>query len=265
MGMDIYAKASNTPGKPEFVTSCIPKPIDNTHCESSFQFANSDNCMREITLYLPLYSKVKSIEIGLEESADVAEPHAYATDLPVVFYGSSITQGACSSRPGNSYPAILSRLLDCDFLNLGFSGNAHGEAALAEYISKIPMSAFVLDYDYNAQSVQKLEDTHFNFYQIIRDTNPDLPIIMVSAPVSPPAILIVGEKRMEMSRIAVMESYIRAKRAGDNNVYFIDGESLLGDICAKDALLDRVHPTDLGFQSMANRVYPILRFVRYGI
>ena len=51
----------------------------------------------------------------------------------MVFYGSSITQGGCAQRPGNSYPAIVSMDRMTDFVCLGFSGNAHGEAKMAEY------------------------------------------------------------------------------------------------------------------------------------
>ena len=78
--------------------------------------------MREYTIHFPLYSEVVSLEIGLCDGSSLLPARDYRTQLPVVFYGSSITQGGCASRPGNSYDNIISRDLDCDHVNLGFSG-----------------------------------------------------------------------------------------------------------------------------------------------
>ena len=168
-------------------------------------------------------------------------------------------------RPGNCYTSILSRSLDFDMINLGFSGSAYGEQAIAEYIADIPMSAFVLDYDYNARSLDELINTHYAFYETVRKKNPDLPIIMMSAPVASPTRLVTPSKPLRSSRVVIMKSYIRAFDDGDKNVYFIDGESLLGDIEAKENLVDSVHPTDAGFKHMARRIYPVLKDVLYKV
>ena len=94
----------------------------------------------------------------------------YRDMKPVLYYGSSITQGGCCSRPGNTYQAVVSRRLNIDFVNLGFSGNARGERAMAEYVAAQPMSAFAFDYDHNAPSVEHLKNTHYDFYCIKRTT-----------------------------------------------------------------------------------------------
>ena len=113
-----------------------------------------DRKMREIQINFPLYSDVSDLLIGLQEDAKIEHGAEYKYKKPIVFYGSSITQGAAASRPGNSYEAIISRRLDTDYINLGFSGNARAEDAIAEYISNLDMSIFVYDYDHNAPTVE---------------------------------------------------------------------------------------------------------------
>ena len=60
----------------------------------------------------------------------------FRTAKPVVFYGTSITQGGCASRSGMSYQAILGRQLNLDFVNLGFSGNGKGEPVVAAWLRR---------------------------------------------------------------------------------------------------------------------------------
>lgn len=262
MGVDLYTRSPEDRQSPVFLTSIPPKLREDDSYEGIYRFRDPHREMREFTIHLPLYCKVKEVEIGVEQGAKLNPPQEYQNQRPVGFYGSSITQGACSSRPGNSYPAILSRMLDWDIRNLGFSGNAFGEPEVARYIGELDLGALVLDYDYNAPSEEHLRATHYRFYQIVREKQPNLPIVMLSAPVAPPTVAKVRDKRMDMARAIIMESYVRGKMAGDQNLYFVDGESLLGDLEAQDALLDEVHPNDLGFRQMAHRVYPILHHIQ---
>ena len=179
-----------------------------------------------------------------------AEGYRYA--CPVVYYGSSITQGGCASRPGNAYPAILSRMLDCDFVNLGFSGNAKGEAEMADYIAGLPMSVFVYDYDHNADT-SRLQRTHARMFGIIRERQPQLPVIMLSRP---QPYLDEGERAR---RRIIEETFQSALRAGDKNVYFIDGSSLLHRFGGDSGTVDRCHPNDLGFMCMADGIRETLQ------
>lgn len=265
MGFDMFSRPTGC-CVPMAYTSCFVPHLkeDGVSFEGVHKFFKEDEgTLRDIVINFPLYSAVESLYIGVSDKAQVLKADDYTISKPVVFYGSSITQGACSSRPGNCYSSILSRELDFDFINLGFSGNAYGDDVIAEYISNIDMSAFVLDYDYNARSEQELIDTHYKFYETVRIKNPNLPIIMMSAPLKAPTRIITWEKPMKISRVIIMESYIKGVRSGDNNLYFIDGESLLGSRNAQDSLVDSVHPSDVGFRNMADRVYPVLKGVLY--
>ncbi|MBQ1231493.1 MAG: hypothetical protein IIX73_03920, partial [Clostridia bacterium] len=163
-----------------------------------------------------------------------------------------ITHGVAASRPGNIYPLIISRTLDTNILNLGFSGNAKGEPEIAEYIAGLNMSAFVYDYDYNAPNVEHLEATHEAMFKIIRKANPELPIIMLSRPKAHLTDLEI--KRMEIIR----QTYDNARAAGDENVYFIAGTDLLTKDVWETALVDAAHPNDSGFLSMAKTLTSLL-------
>ena len=91
-------------------------------------------------------------------------PTPYVVEKPIVFYGSSITEGGCASRVTNAYPALLSKWLNADYINLGFSGSAKGEIPVAEFIAEQSMSAFVYDYDHNAPNPEHLAATHEAFF-----------------------------------------------------------------------------------------------------
>lgn len=206
----------------------------------------------EILINFPPYDGVESLQIGLDKGASVWEPTPYSIEKPVVFYGSSITQGGCASRPGNAYINHLNRRLNIPVINLGFSGSARGETLMAETIAGMDMSVFVMDYDHNAPNPEHLEKTHEPFFKIIREENPQLPIIMISRQ-SP-------EHKMTAVRKAIVyRTYENAVAAGDKNVYFIDGETLFGTEDRDACTVDGTHPNDIGFLRMADGIEPVLR------
>ena len=211
--------------------------------EASHALCGENECY---TLNFPLYDCVDKVYIALREGANITAAPEYTYKKPVVYYGSSITQGGCAARPGNAYPAIIGRKLDCDHINLGFSGNAKGEPEMAEYIADLDMSVFVMDYDHNAPNPEHLERTHYPFYKIIRDKNPSLPIIFVSSPPKRTD----QDKRVEI----ILKTYDRARKEGDENVYFIDGRHLFDGEMSDGCTVDGCHPTDLGFFRMAQNI-----------
>lgn len=234
-GFDLYADN-------EYVNTFLPSADMTEGYESKREFA--DKKMRDITINFPLYSQVSELYIGLDEDCVVEEAAPYVNEKPVVFYGSSITQGGCASRPGRCYEAILSRRFNLDYINLGFSGNAKAEDAMSDYIKGLSMSLFVYDYDFNAPDVDHLRATHEKMFKKIREAQPELPIIIMS---KPRAIL---DERDRERRAVIETTYQNALAAGDQNVYFLDGPTLM-KYCGNEGTVDRTHPTDFGFASMA--------------
>ncbi len=207
-----------------------------------------DGEMHEILIHFPLYSEVSDLYIGLKDGCEVLEATPYRTQLPVVYYGSSVTQGGCASTPGMSYQNILSRRFDCEQINLGFSGSAKGEQIMADYIAGLEMSIYVHDYDYNAPTNEHLEATHEKFFLTIREKHPDLPVIFAPRPHVVDSTF--GNYTGQRAAI-VKKTYDRAIARGDKNVYYVDNAALT-ELCGNQGTVDNTHPTDFGFMSMAN-------------
>ncbi|MBR4767430.1 MAG: hypothetical protein IK088_00455 [Lachnospiraceae bacterium] len=206
----------------------------------------------EVLINLPLYAGVKSIEIGFPKTAEIGAPAARYHD-PICFYGSSITQGCSASRPGTAYPNMVTRMLNTDCKNLGFSSSARGEKFVAEYIAGLKMSALVIDYDHNS-SLSELTERHYEFYQTVRKAQPDLPIILVSKP----CYLEEPTSDMNARRAVIEGTYKKAKEAGDNNIYFINGSEFFPKGLRELCTIDATHPNDLGMYYMGLAVYDVL-------
>lgn len=247
-GFDIYVDNI-------FFRAFIP-PANAENGYNSIQCFN-DRKLREITICFPLYNPVNEVHLGLQEDAVFKPASPYSVQKPVIFYGSSITQGGCASRPGNQYTAILSRKLDFDYRNLGFSGNAKAEDLMIEYLSNQEMSVLVMDYDHNAPNADHLRNTHEKLFLAVREKQPDLPVIMITKPNIAASLNYEGESER---REVIRKTYENAIARGDKNVYFIDGESFWADLddpCT--CTVDGCHPTDLGFFFMAKGIEPVLK------
>jgi len=237
MGFDLYDGT-------RYVKSFMPTVEPKKELESVIELG--DGTMREITVNFPLYSAVHELYIGLDEGAVLEAAAPYSNERPIVYYGSSITQGGCASRPGTCYQAHISRRFNADYINLGFSGNARAEDAMIDYIKGLDMGLFVYDYDHNAPTAEHLEATHEKMFLAVREASPSLPVIMMSRPKHRDNRTADEEHRMEIVRA----TYERARARGDKNVYFLDGNALTA-LCGNEGTVDNAHPTDFGFAAMA--------------
>ena len=207
--------------------------------------------IKNITINFPLYNDVSAVYISLEKGCRLEAPLPEKYETPVIYYGSSITQGGCASHPGNAYPNIISRRLGTNFKNFGFSAGCLAEEKMVEYLSTLDMSIFVYDYDHNSQTYQFLEKTHEAGYKKLRAVNPTVPIIMItSADISTDR-----EKRINVIRT----TYENALKAGDKNVYFINGDDIYAPVGKEYCTVDKCHPNDLGFFCMANAIGDVIK------
>ena len=240
-GFDLYEHKN---GIDQYLRSFVP-PCDMKDGYESVWHIGDGKALREYTIHFPLYNDVVSLSIGLRKDSIVTGGAAFSDYKPIVYYGSSITQGGCASRPGNAYSNMISARLNVDHINLGFSGAAKAEQNIAEYIARLPMSVFVCDYDHNAPTVEHLEKTHMVLYRTIRDHNPDLPIIFISKPDN----CLIDDHVQR--RNVVYQTYMKAFQENPLKAGFIDGYSLLGADYRDCCTVDSCHPNDAGFMRMA--------------
>ena len=213
---------------------------------------------REYILYLPLYNGVTSVEIGIPDSASLSKAGHWGPGerKPVVFYGTSITQGGCASRPGMVYTAILGRWLNYPVINLGFSGNGRMEPEMADLHAELDPSVYVLDCLPNMtpeETAVRIEP----FVRVLRGKHPATPIVLAEDRSYTNSFLVTANRiRNKEGRKALRQIYSRLKAAGDENLYYIDGEMQLGD--DNEGSVDGSHPTDLGFMRQAEVFYRVL-------
>lgn len=228
--------------------SICPDSIDRALNDKYIPFIGKKllSAKREKTVRVnfPLYTGCKELEIGIKEGCFIKPCNPYKNAFPIVFYGSSITQGACASRPGLDYASLVAERLGYDYFNFGLAGNCKGEKALGEYIGNTNASLYIFEYDHNAPTAEYLQQTHYAFYRTVRDRAKDTPIMFLSRPSAeyfPDA---------DVRRDIVKETYERAKKEGDNKVYFVDGRTLYGRKNRTVCTADTCHPNDIGFYRM---------------
>jgi lysophospholipase L1-like esterase len=217
---------------------------------------------REYLLHLPLYNGVSNVEIGITGGASIAAlPREQKTAKPIVFWGTSITQGGCASRPGMVHTAILGRRLDVPVINLGFSGNGKMEPEVAALIAEIDAAVYVMDCLPNCTADEVKERTA-PLVAILRKARPATPIVLVEDRTYADAFLIQSRKdRNSSARAALKAEYEKLVAAGERNLHYLRGDTLLG--ADGEDTVDGSHPTDLGFVRQAEAMESILAPLLY--
>ena len=254
-GMDLYARDPD--GKVRF-RSLVPVGQPEL-AKKAFEFViwgeGKAGVMQEYLLNLPTYNGFDSLEIGTNPEAKFGEVSPHKIAKPICFYGASITQGGCCTRPGNAYTAMLCREVDASQINLGFSGSGRGHIPMARAICELDLSCLVID-EPNAANPEFLANTHEKFFLYIRNEHPELPVIFMTKPYfRRHQDYLVNRERREVVR----RTYANAVARGDRKVWFVDGKSLFEGEGWDGCTVDGCHPNDLGFYRMYRAVLPTLR------
>lgn len=248
-GFDVYVGG-------KYISSLFSQNINTSSFEDIIDLGNCEE--KDIIIYFPYNAVIENIGLALDNEAFVVEGNDYEIRNPIVFYGSSITQGFCVSRPGNTFTAMLSRMLNFDYINLGFSGVCRGEEDMAEYLGSLNKSVFICGYDHNEQCLNDLKERHLPFYIKFREKDSNSPILFVSSPNS----ICKGEMMYPRMNV-VRETYEYAKSIGDKNVYFINGQTIYPDKLRFDCSADAIHPNDLGSYMISTKIYYTLKKILY--
>jgi hypothetical protein len=213
---------------------------------------------REFLLYLPLYNGVEELKIGVPASATIVPaPRRPEALKPVVFYGTSILQGGCASRPGMAYPAILGRRVGREHINLGFSGNAWSEPEIAQFLAELNPAVYVLDPLPNMKE-EWVVPRIGQLVRLLRQAHPKTPIVLVENVAYTEGEYVASRgERYKKSNARLREIYQQLRQAGDKNLFYVPAADLLGT--DGEGTVDGTHATDLGFMRMADAVEPALR------
>lgn len=206
---------------------------------------------REFKINLPLYDGIKYIEIGIDSTYYINAPQKNKKK-PIVFYGTSITQGGCASRPGMAFTNIISRELDVDCINYGFGGNGKMEKGVAEVIANIDASFYVIDCIGN-MTPEEIHQNMVPLVAILRSKKPEIPIVFVGSIIHDRTRFDPQYKKLiEQRNEAMREELDRLKKMVLPDIYHISCEGALGT--DHEATVDGVHLTDLGFKRFADHL-----------
>ena len=252
-GLDLYALVDD-----EWRHVCSAQPQGKT--SERKMIANMDPVEREYMLYLSLYDGVKSLEIGVDEGATLDQPAVDrpSREKPIVMYGTSILQGGCANRAGMAHTNIISRRLDREVINLGFSGNAFLDLEIAELMAQVESpSLFVLDYVPNS-TADKIRESGEAFFNILRKAHPDVPVILVERPIYPHSYLDQRSSAdIKARNEAQKELYLKLRKAGQKKIYYLEAEKILGK--DREGTVDGTHQTDLGAERYARAILPLIK------
>ncbi len=250
-GIDLYAYID---GKWRYVNTGRVKGKTNEYTLTN----SGGKVYREYLLNLPLYDGIDSLSIGVKSYADISLPeeHYLIDKKPVVYYGTSIAQGGCASRPGLAFTNILSRRLDRSFINMGFSGNGNCEISVGEAMCETDAALYVLDCNPNTEAKEVYERT-IALVTLLKQKRPDVPVLLVeslyfenifSEPVRSEPV----KKNIELRR-----AYNTLKKSGIKQLYYKKGDDLIGS--DHEGTVDGIHPNDLGMLRIAESLEPVIR------
>lgn len=253
-GVDLYA---HTGKEWQYVRTGFPS-------EKTTEYAlltKGDGIAREYLLNLPLYDGVASVEIGVDASAETGPPRVrYLLDKkPVVYYGTSIAQGGCASRPGMAFTSILARRLDRSFINFGFSGNGTIETSVGEAMTEVDAALYVIDCNANTKA-ELIYDRTLALVRMLKSRRQDTPVLLVEGFMNEsyyfnPAAGVndaIAQQQNELRR-----AYDTLRKSGVKGLYYHEGEGLIGR--DHEATVDGIHPNDIGMMRMADALFPVIR------
>jgi hypothetical protein len=250
-GLDLYVKHD---GKWKWLA--VGRPTQKLNESQLFTDLPSES--RDYLLYLPLYNPIHKVELGIPAPFEL-KPTPSRDKKPIVFYGTSITQGGCASRPGMCYTAILGRWLDAPVINLGFSGNGIMEPEVIDLLAELDPAIYVLDNmpNMDESAVNEREESAI---RRLRIAHPKTPIVLIDNMLYCDAFL--KESRMKsysyknMAQYAIYEKLIKE---GMLNLHYIKDDALIGT--DGEATVDGTHFTDLGYMRFSEKLVDPLRAI----
>ena len=214
---------------------------------------------KECVLYLPLFSELTALEIGVNEGAKIeALPNPFRHNIAV--FGSSYTHGHSASGAGLTWPAFLSRSTGLHLCSFGMSGNSKLQSYLGEEFAKTDAEALICD-AFSNPSIEQIKTRIRPFIEIIRKHKPDMPIIFINTIYRENRTFFPRSEEKEQSRIEYVEDIMATIVKEYKNVYFVNVPNQTGTDHITSA--DGIHPYSYGYHRWAQAIEkPILRILK---
>ena len=250
-GLDLY---THTERGWQYVNTALAK---DTASEFTL-LRNSKPVYREYLLNLPLYNCVTDLSIGVNQWAVMGRPSErwFLDKKPVVYYGSSIAQGASASRPGMAYTNLMARHLDRPFINLGFSGEGTFDESVGQAMSEIDAALYAIDCTPNSKK-EIIYDRAVAIVKQLKSRRPATPVLLIEGSYYDDVVFEEdGNSNIDAKRKELHRAYDTLIRAGIKGLYYKTGEGLTG--YDHEGTVDGVHPNDIGMQRFAERMQPVI-------
>jgi lysophospholipase L1-like esterase len=216
----------------------------------------------EFRLYLPLYNHVKWMSVGIPADK-IFTPLPSLNELPIIIYGTSITQGACASRPGLAWSNILERNLDIPIINLGFSGTGQLDSSVIDLINEKNARLYVLDCLGNLARYSHFSDeeiTHRILHAVttLRSRHPSTPVLLVENSGSMRDISIDTSVSNDFQHVDSVAAHAikMLKEKNITGIYVLTSSAIGLD---KESTVDGIHPNDIGMMKYAQAYETIIR------
>lgn len=223
---------------------------------------NMDNSEKECLLYLPLYSEVNSVKIGVDKGAMIE-----ALENPfrhrIGIFGSSFTHGSSTSRSGMTYPAIFSRNTGLQLLSLGCSGNCKLQDYFCDVLCNADVDAFIFD-SFSNPTEKQIKERLFPFIEKLQKAHPGKPLIFQATIRRESRNFNTLSEKLEKSRMELVETLMKEACKKYEHVYFIHPDATADD---NNASVDATHPDNYGYNLWARSIEkPVKKILKkYGI
>ena len=221
-----------------------------------------DGSMHECLMYLPLYSEVNSVKIGIDEGAVIeAVPNPFRHRVGI--FGSSYTHGSSTSRGGMTYPAQFTRRTGIQLLSLGCSGNSKLQPYFADVLAAADVDALIFD-GFSNPDAKMIQERLFPFIERVQTAHPDIPLIFQRTIRRESRNYSLAAEKKEADKLHMSDSLMAIACKKYKNVYYVKTDASSPDHLAT---VDGVHPSNYGYtlweRSIEKKVLRILR--KYGI
>jgi hypothetical protein len=256
-GYDLYIRQDG-----EWIYAESGLPNDSNPEKPFTLISHMDKSMKECLLYLPLYSEVNSVQIGVDKEATLeAMENPFRHRIGV--FGSSYTHGSSTSRGGMTYIAQLSRNTGLQMLSLGCSGNSKLQPYFAAVLRDADVDAFLFD-SFSNPTPKEMKERLFNFIETIQAAHPGKPLIFQRTIYRESRNFNMAVDKSEREKIETADSLMKIAMKKYPDIYYIFPKA---DTKDHNATVDGTHPDNRGYTVWAESIEKPVRKIlkKYGI